>query len=598
MSQLWKYRRSLFAFALCFQLVEALLLAPAMGLLGRALQGRAVVDSTAILAFFLSARGLVVLVLVATITVTTRLLEHAGLSALVLGVLKGKEFRPLAAFKWLATEIPRLAVVGVRVIGWIAVLLAPLGVVAGLIARPLLARHDINYYLANRPSEFVTAGVVLMVTALATVAAGLWLLVRWRLVVQACVFDRQNGGAAFRQAALLSRGVRWPLAGWCLAVVAFVVVLMLGAAGLQQLAVWLALQVGGLGAVSLAVSFGVVVLLRTLIGAAVTCFGACAEGIVFTRFYLRRRSALGGEPVLPSIEERQSASLPASARALVVAVVAGLVVAAGISVAFAAEALQQERPITVTAHRGGHHQAPENTAAAIREAIAVGAQYAEIDVQISKDDVMVVTHDSDFSRMGGVAKKVWDLTYDEIRAIPLGAKSAPEFRNEHAPTLDEVLEIAQNRIGLNIELKYYGDRYPQLAKRVVEAVRARGMTNQVVIQSLEYEPLMEVRRLAPEIPVGYLMSVNARRPERLQVDFLGVEFSRVDGAFVRAAHRRGQAVHVWTVDRPAGMDRIIATGADVVITNDPAEALKRVREYEGLSQPERVLRRVEAWLMD
>src|SRR5215471_8423467 len=132
MSQLWKYRRSLFAFALCFQLVEALLLAPAMGLLGRALQGRAVVDSTAILAFFLSPRGLVVLVLAATITVTTRLLEHAGLAALVLGVLKGKEFRPLAAFKWLATEIPRLALVGVRVVAWIAVVLAPLGVVAGL----------------------------------------------------------------------------------------------------------------------------------------------------------------------------------------------------------------------------------------------------------------------------------------------------------------------------------------------------------------------------------------------------------------------------------------------------------------------------------
>src|SRR5262249_6050558 len=145
MSQLWKYRRSLFAFALCFQLIEALLLAPAMGLLGRALEGRAVVDSTAILAFFLSARGLLVLVLAAVITITTRLLEHAGLSALVLGVLKGKEFRPLTAFKWLATEIPRLVVVGLRVIGWIAVLLAPPGIVAGLIARPLLARHDINY---------------------------------------------------------------------------------------------------------------------------------------------------------------------------------------------------------------------------------------------------------------------------------------------------------------------------------------------------------------------------------------------------------------------------------------------------------------------
>jgi glycerophosphoryl diester phosphodiesterase len=286
------------------------------------------------------------------------------------------------------------------------------------------------------------------------------------------------------------------------------------------------------------------------------------------------------------------------ARALAGALAVGLVVAAGVSVALAAEGLRYNRPTTVTAHRGGHSQAPENTLAAIREAIAVGAQCAEIDVQISQDGILVVTHDSDFSRMGGVAKKVWDLKYEEIRAIPLGAKAAAEFRNEPAPTFDEVLALAQNRIALNIELKYYGDHQPRLAERVVEAVRARGMTNQVVVQCLEYEPLMEVRRLASDIPIGYLMSVNAIHPERLKVDFLSVELSRATGAFVQAAHRRGQGVHVWTVDDPADMDRMIAVGADSLITDEPAEALVRVRDYARLAPAERTLRRVHAWLID
>ncbi len=599
LNQLWKQRWSLIVFAVAFQLVENLLFTPAMGLLGRALEGRAVVDSTALVAFFLSLRGFLIVFLGATIALTICLVEHAGLSALVLGALEGKTFRPLAVFWWLAAEMPQLAAVGARVIGWTMVVLAPLGVVSGLVARPLLAKHDINYYLANRPSEFVTAGMLLAGVGLATASAGLWLLVRWRLVVQACVFDRRDRGAAFREAAVLSRGVRWPLAGWCVAVVLLQLALMLTAAGLQQLVVWLLLRVGVLGAVSLAVSFGAAVLLRTVFGAAVTCFGACAEAVVFTIFYYRRRRALGAEPALPRLQERQAgAALPASARALVLAVVTGLFVAAGVSVALAAESLREERPTTVTAHRGGHRQAPENTAAAVREAIAAGAQYVEIDVQLSKDGVLVVTHDSDFSRMAGVAKKVWDLTYDEIRAIPLGAKAAPEFRNEPAPTFDEVLGIAQSRIGLNVELKYYGDHQPRLAERVVEALRARGLTNQVVIQCLEYEPLMEVRKLAPEIPVGYLMSVNARRPARLEVDFLSVEQSRVTGAFVRATHRRGQAVYAWTVDAPEDMDQMIAMGADSLITNQPAEALRRLREYEGLSRPERILRRVNAWLVD
>ncbi len=92
------------------------------------------------------------------------------------------------------------------------------------------------------------------------------------------------------------------------------------------------------------------------------------------------------------------------------------------------------------------------------------------------------------------------------------------------------------------------------------------------------------------------MSVNATRPGRLEVEFLSVELGRVTGAFVRAAHRRGQAVHVWTVDKPVDMDRMIAVGADALITNEPAEALRLVREYESLSQAERRLRRVHAWL--
>src|SRR6185369_13911023 len=208
----------------------------------------------------------------------------------------------------------------------------------------------------------------------------------------------------------------------------------------------------------------------------------------------------------PEIESRRA--VPGWAQGMAGVVVLGLLAAAGFSVGFAIDGLAHEGTVTVTAHRGAHHRAPENTLAAVRDAIAVGADYAEIDVQLTKDDVLVVTHDSDFSRLGGVAKKVWDLTYAEIQAIPLGAKSDPEFRGECAPTFEDLLALVRDRIRLNIELKYYGGRGPKLAERVVQALQSSRMTNQVIIQCLEYEPLMEVRRLAPEIPIGYLMSVN------------------------------------------------------------------------------------------
>ena len=597
LAQLWKQRLPLLAFALSFQLLENFLFTPALGLLGGVLLGRPVVDSTAMVAFFLSPRGFLVLFLAATISLTIRLIEHAGLSAIVLGALEGKTFRAVTTFRWLVAELPRLAALCARIVGWGVVLVTPLLLVAAVFARRLLTKHDINFYLASRPSEFLLAAVVIGVVALATIAIGVWLLVRWRLVVQVCVFDRRDGKAAFREAVLLSRGVRVALAGRCFAVLGLLGVLLLAATGLQQLAVWLVLRVGGLGGLSMAVSFGVIILLRTVIGAVVTALGACVDATVFSAFYRRRRRELGGEPVLPLVEETISRRLlPGWGKGLAVALVLGLLIAAGMTVALAADALRHEGPITVTAHRGVHNRAPENTAAAIRDAIAAKADYAEIDVQLSKDGVLVVTHDSDFSRVAGVAKKVWELTYAEIRAIPLGAKSAPEFRNEPAPTFDEVLTTTRDHIRLNIELKYYGDHQPRLAERVVEALQARQMTNQAIIQCLEYEPLMAVARLAPEIPIGYLMSVNAARPERLKVNFLSTEASRATGAFVQAAHRRGQAVHVWTVDAPADMDRMIDLGVDDLITNNPEEALRRVRAYEGLSHSERTLRRVHAWL--
>ncbi len=113
----------------------------------------------------------------------------------------------------------------------------------------------------------------------------------------------------------------------------------------------------------------------------------------------------------------------------------------------------------------------------------IGADYAEIDVQRSRDEVLVVTHDSDFSRQAGMARKVWELTADEIREIPLAKDAADLFR----PSTDarRVLRTARGRIPTeHIELKYYGDHQPRLAERTVAAVRDAGMEDQVIVQSL------------------------------------------------------------------------------------------------------------------
>jgi glycerophosphoryl diester phosphodiesterase len=124
------------------------------------------------------------------------------------------------------------------------------------------------------------------------------------------------------------------------------------------------------------------------------------------------------------------------------------------------------------------------------------------------------------------------------------------------------------------------------------------MLDQVVIQSLEYEPLLEVRRLAPEVPIGYLLSFNARDPERLEVNFLSVEQNRLDRALILGAHGRGQQVYAWTVNIAGDMQRLFDLGIDGLITDQSALARKTLNEYLRRPESERAIRRVRSWLGD
>jgi len=323
--------------------------------------------------------------------------------------------------------------------------------------------------------------------------------------------------------------------------------------------------------------------------------GCWVNAGLFTSLYRRRVTS----PVSPAWMAKTPAAQIVSPGLVLAGLATALLLFAGVSAWLTLQTFTDMRNVSIHAHRGVATDAPENTLAAVRAAIAAGADYLETDIQMSRDGVLVVAHDSDFSRLGGVAKKVWELSYDEIRAIPLGARNtAPEFRNEVTPTLDQLLMETKGRIKLNLELKYYGDHQPDLARKVVEVVRAHDMLDQVVIQCLEYEPLLEVRKLAPEVPVGYLLSFNARRPARLDVNFLSVEKNRLDRRFVRQSHQRGQQIYAWTVNTAEDIRHQIDLDIDGVITDQSALARKTLDEMRSRPILERFASRIRAWLAD
>ena len=162
------------------------------------------------------------------------------------------------------------------------------------------------------------------------------------------------------------------------------------------------------------------------------------------------------------------------------------------------------------------------------------------------------------------------------------------FQDERVPTLAEVLEVCKGRIGVNIELKYYGHD-DQLERRVVEIVEDHGMTADVIAMSLKADAVTKMKQLRPAWKVGILMSVYAGNLNKLNADFVAVNAGFANRNFIRAAHGSGKEVHAWTVNDSATMSTLIGVGVDGLIKDKPALARSVLDLRSQMSVPERLI---------
>lgn len=148
--------------------------------------------------------------------------------------------------------------------------------------------------------------------------------------------------------------------------------------------------------------------------------------------------------------------------------------------------------IYVVAHRGAHQGIPENTLAAYRKAIELGADFVEIDVRTTKDGRFVSVHNSDVSAYTGgkETRKVRDLTFDEIRALDIGSVVGPEWKGTQVPSFEEILDLCKGKIGIYLDLKD-ADVEP-----LVAMIKARGMERSV----LWYADPNELKEVASRCP--------------------------------------------------------------------------------------------------
>jgi glycerophosphoryl diester phosphodiesterase len=272
----------------------------------------------------------------------------------------------------------------------------------------------------------------------------------------------------------------------------------------------------------------------------------------------------------------------------VVGIAVGAILLGAVPILAVYSDLEVKQDVQVTAHRGSSLRAPENSLAAIAAAIEDGADYAEIDVQETADGEIVLLHDLDLLRVTGVNRKIWEVELAELQELDAGSWFSPEFADERIPTLQQAIDLAGEKIRLNIELKYNGHE-PNLSRRVVEIVREKGIGSRCVLSSLSLKGLQEVEALAPELETGLIVGASIGNLTRLEVDFFSVNASRVNWPLAAELRDAGKELHAWTVNDTGEMWRLLTLGVDNLITDVPPDLLAARAEFAELSPVEILL---------
>jgi glycerophosphoryl diester phosphodiesterase len=409
------------------------------------------VSNAELLSFALSPIGLTALFVSAAVTLALAFAGLAGLTVMSARAITGGRVSAIEALRVTARRLPSLVGLGALQAVLYGLALAPFAALAGIAYLLLPLRHDINYYLAARPAVFWVGMSVIAVLLAGAAVVFLVLYLRWIFSVPVLLFEGTGPLSALRTSRRLMRG-RWRrvagvLVTWMLVMVAAPFV----ATGAFDLAAETVLA--RLGGSLDVVLVGIVVLVAVYVLAMelVTLTGLSVNGLLITHLYHRVGGGFGEqqpEPLIVAADHPGPARRRGSRLAVVGVAVAIVAIAAVLSLA-AINRLELDRPVEVTAHRGSSLRAPENTLSAIEAAIDDGADYSEIDVQETADGEVVVLHDEDLMRIAGVDRKIWEVSYAELRDLDAGSWFAPEFAGERVPTLQEAIDVARGRIKLN-----------------------------------------------------------------------------------------------------------------------------------------------------
>jgi glycerophosphoryl diester phosphodiesterase len=227
--------------------------------------------------------------------------------------------------------------------------------------------------------------------------------------------------------------------------------------------------------------------------------------------------------------------------------------------------------VAIAAHRGYSSMMPENTIESIQAAIDHQAEYVEIDVMLTADEVVVLHHEDSLLRMAGVDVHISKTPYLKLLDYPISGYDSESLIDILIPTLEDALLLCQGQIKVIIDIKEsgQGDRIVEETLKVVQALE---MNDTVMIQSFNTRVLSTVRKLEPEMKIGQILFFASGNLGALDVDFYTIRKNMLTTQFVSEAHKINRKVWVWTVNSNFDLREVLRYDIDGIITDYPTRA--------------------------
>lgn len=227
----------------------------------------------------------------------------------------------------------------------------------------------------------------------------------------------------------------------------------------------------------------------------------------------------------------------------------------------------------IFAHRGFSGYYPENTMLAFKKAIEIGVDGIELDVQLTKDNTVVIIHDETIDRTTNGDGLVKSYTYDELKKFDASFKFN-NFGFNRIPTLEEYFLLVKDLdIITNIELKTSVYQYLGIEASVLELIKKYNLEDKVIISSFNHFSILRMKKLAPQIKCGFLSEdwiIDAGKYTfSHQIECYHPRFNNLIPEVIEELKKFNIEINTWTINDERDMLYLKEKGIDSIITNFP-----------------------------